>query len=445
MDKLEKIQEALHEINFDKDDGILCPEPVRCGEVTAKEYCFEKLKKGSKKREHDFKAEFKPYCTECDKLTGYVLQDDKDGIFTNITHGAHTLDFLDAHNISHNVVHEWSKKPVLFVMENPGSYESENYGSPNLPPEKGTRYPCKWWDWVNGQDSRNNEDFKYPNWFMQKEYGWMTYSVINTFQIANAYITNMVKCGACNGNGKFVTTDKYNSEIIEKCLSKHLKREISALRGGDNNQLVTVFAFGQNAYGTLKANMKILGECRIYQLPHPANHLANDYRKYVLFGKILRGLLQTDFYDHVTMPDFCDILKRDEEQNKPFELNIDLLRKCLKEYKLDGIELKKSAKYEDGKITYQVCFDKSSVLRVIFRHSDKTQSEYTISWACYYPESGKMYLYRGKDKNAKSSNLFVENGHEDYIVFRSLRKFAEDFSKKHPVHEIVGSTKLCSE
>ena len=56
-----------------------------------------------------------------------------------------------------------------------------------------------------------------------------------------------------------------------------------------------------------------------------------------------------------------------------------------------------------------------------------------------------MYLYRGKDKNAKSSNLFVENGHEDYIVFRSLRKFAEDFSKKHPVHEIVGSTKLCSE
>lgn len=445
MDKLDKIQKTLHKINFDANDGILCPEPVRCGEVTAEEYCFEKLIKGSKKREHVFNTEFKSYCTECNKLNGDVLQDDKGGVFTNITHGAHTLDFLDVHNIAHNVVHEWSKKPVLFVMENPGSYESENYGSPKLPPEKGTRYPCKWWYWINGQDSRNNEDFKYPNWFTQKEYGWMIYSMINTFQIANAYITNMVKCGACNGQSKFVTTDRYNSKIIKKCLSKHLAREISALRGDDNNQLVTVFAFGQNVYDTLKDNVEKLGKCKIYLLPHPANHLANDYRKYVLFGKLLRGLLQTNFYDNATMPCFCDILKGDEEQDKPFELNIDLLRKCLKEYKLDGKELKKLAKYEDGAITYQVCLDKSSVLQVIFRHSDKQQSDYTVSWACYYPESGEMYLYRGNDKKAKSSNLFVESGHEDYVVFRLLRKFVEDFSKKYPVAEIRVITTLSSE
>lgn len=209
--------------------------------------------------------------------------------------------------------------------------------------------------------------------------------------------------------------------------------------------IVTVFAFGQRVYDTLKAYEEKLGECKIYQLPHPANHLSNDYRKYVLFGKILHGLLQTDFYDKVTMPDFCDILKRDEKQNKPFDLNIDTLRGCLKEYKLDGIELKKLATYEDGKITYQVCLDKSSVLRVIFCHSDKTQSDYTISWACYYPESGDMYLYRGNDKNAKSSNLFVGNRHEDYIVFQSLRKFAEEFSKNNPVAEIRVITTLPSE
>ena len=445
MDKLDEIQKALHKINFDANDGILCPEPVRCGEVTAEEYCFEKLIQGNGKREHVFSAGFKPYCTECDKLTGDVLQDDKGGMFTNITHGAHTLDFLDAHNIAHNAVQKWSKKPVLFVMENPGSYESENYGSPKLPPEKGTRYPCKWWYWINGQDSRNNEDFKYPNWFTQKEYGWMIYSVINTFQIANAYITNMVKCGACNGKSKFVTTNKYNPEIIEKCLSKHLAREISALRGGDNNQLVTVFAFGQRVYDTLKDNAEKLGECKIYLLPHPANHLANDYRKYVLFGKILRGLLQTDFYDDVTMPDFCDILKRDEEQNKPFELNIDLLLKYLKDYKLDDIDLEKSAEYAQGKIAYRVRLDKSSVLQVIFKYSDTTQTDYTVSWASYYPETGAIWLYRGKNKKAKSANLFVENGHEDYIVFRSLRKFAEDFSKNYPVAEISVNGTLPSE
>ena len=50
MDKIEKIQKELHKINFDKNDGILSPEPVRCGEVTAEEYCFEKLIKGGEKR-----------------------------------------------------------------------------------------------------------------------------------------------------------------------------------------------------------------------------------------------------------------------------------------------------------------------------------------------------------------------------------------------------------
>ena len=445
MDKIEKIQKELHKINFDKNDGILSPEPVRCGEVTAEEYCFEKLIKGGEKREHVYKEEFKPYCTECDKSTECVLQDDKGGKFTNITHGAHTLDFLDAHNKAHDVVQKWSKKPVLFVMENPGSYQSENYGSPVSPPAKGTRYPCKWWYWINGQDSHNNDDFKYPKWFTQKEYGWMIYSVINTFQISNAYITNMVKCGACNGQSKFVTTDRYNPEIIEKCLSKHLTREISALRGDDHNQLVTVFAFGQNVYDTLKSNIEKLGKCKIYLLPHPANHLANDYRKYVLFGKILHGLLQSDFYDNVTMPDFYAIIKSDEEREENYELNIDYIRKCLKEYKLEDIELKKSAKYEDGIITYQVCLDKFSVLQVIFRYSDEKQLDYTVSWACYYPETGAICLYRGKDKKAKSSNLFVESGHDHYIVFRLLRKFAEDFSKKYPVSEISIVTKLSSE
>ena len=54
----------------------------------------------------------------------------------------------------------------------------------------------------------------------------------------------------------------------------------------------------------------------LYLLPHPANRLANDYRKYVLFGKILRALIQNDFYKNVTAkPNFEAILSADNDEN----------------------------------------------------------------------------------------------------------------------------------
>ena len=56
-------------------------------------------------------------------------------------------------------------------MENPGSYKNDS----DEPPTGGKKFPSKWWYWINGQDTSEytNEDFKYPNWFKQKEYGWM--------------------------------------------------------------------------------------------------------------------------------------------------------------------------------------------------------------------------------------------------------------------------------
>ena len=54
-----------------------------------------------------------------------------------------------------------------------------------------------------------------------------------------------------------------------------------------------------------------------------------------------------------------------------------------------------------------MCLDKSSILQVIFRYSSDEKKDYTVSWACYYPESGEIYLYKGKNKKAKSAQFFV--------------------------------------
>ena len=196
MENLVKIQKALHEINFAKDTGILFP---LTDQTTAENYQFTdlKLNEKTKKREHSFDLDSCPYCTKCDEISP-VLQDENDtklkSRFTNITHGTHTLDFLKAHK-DHEDISSWSTKPVMFVMENPGSYDSGIYNYDDTVKNNlladGKKWPSKWWYWINGQDTNNytNEDFKYPNWFQQKEYGWMIYSVINTSQIANAYVT----------------------------------------------------------------------------------------------------------------------------------------------------------------------------------------------------------------------------------------------------------------
>ncbi len=55
-------------------------------------------------------------CHHCDRYCTDEAQ------FTRISHGTHTFDFLDAHEIiGRDTVANWSQKPVLFVMENPSA------------------------------------------------------------------------------------------------------------------------------------------------------------------------------------------------------------------------------------------------------------------------------------------------------------------------------------
>lgn len=443
---IEEIRKKLHEINFGPK-GIVRPEKAQ---DKTEDYTFRSLIRPDRpdgykdwvKRCHKYPGG-QCYCTECNGISP-LTADGKDGNyqFTSITHGTHTLDFLDAHfpNGNRPGLSDWPQKPVLFVFENPGSVNSGNYGdgvnSPAELPTKEERLPCKWWYWINGQDdgAYKDEDFIYPKWFVQKEYGWMIYSVIRTFKMANAYVTNMVKCGI--GNLKeYLTTDKYNHKIVKQCIGTHLKHEINALRGENKEQIVTVFAFGQNVYDELEQCKDELGNCEIYILPHPANRLANDYRKYVLFGKILRGLLKTKFYEGVKLPDFYDILCQDNADKKGSSNSAVLTKRSLQDFLSKYLEGKsgftKSADYIAKTFAYQVSSNTYG-LQVIFRYSSDKKANYTVSWACYYPEIGEIYLYRGKNKAAKSAKVFVDCNHGTYEVYNQIVKFARYLKEQTP-------------
>lgn len=282
----ESIVKKLHQINFDKNKGILHMENFN----DDYRYSEDFLDRDGEILVH--KKECIGNCNSC-----------KDN-FSSVTHGTHTLDFLMAHGIE-KPEENWSDKPVVFVFENPASVQKDSFYIANDHPS----YPKKWY-WINNQSKENNDNFIYPNYFKSKEYGWMVYSAIRTFKIANAYVTNMVKCGKSNDKKRYLSTDEYNPSVIDNCIENILIEEIDAVRGGDSEQSVILFAFGNRVYDKLKEKENCLGKCRIYKLPHPALHyLPDEYRKFVLFGQIYSALLENNFYEkNADMPNITELL-----------------------------------------------------------------------------------------------------------------------------------------
>ncbi len=266
MKKLDEIVKELHEINFGAD-GTTRPSGGSA------EYDYDKW--NGKHRYDDGQY----YCTKCDSISPCSIKG-VDGCLANISHGTHTYDFIMAHNRDEkdrekkfSEAETWSKKPVLFVMENPGAMGGNDYKNCG----DGKKQAPESWYWLDSRYSEPDKDYIYPNFFRQGEYGKLVYSIINTFKIANGYLTNMVKCGMLDAKGKYVTTENYSKEIVNNCIDTHLKSEISALRGCDDAQKVIIFAFGKNTYGRLVEKFTDLDKYSIYLLPHPARRLANDY------------------------------------------------------------------------------------------------------------------------------------------------------------------------
>lgn len=292
---------ALHKVNFDRETGI-----IKHNNFLIDDFSFNKSYDGNKgKFEED---DIIGYCDECknfnkpdsNKLSEEEKTTKGNCKLCNISHGSHTFDFLEALNMKpeDELIKGWSEKPVLFLMENPSKdYKIYDYVNNDYDGKR----PAKQWYWIHNyyDEEYKRKITETDDFLVMSRYGEMVASLIYKFKLGNAYLTNIVKCGMSDtkyidGSEKieentFLGTYFYQTECIKKCVKKKLTSEISALCM--NRKELIVFAFGDDVYWYVKdyfqnceefKNLKIA--VRLYQLPHPAGRMKNEYRPYVLRG-----------------------------------------------------------------------------------------------------------------------------------------------------------------
>lgn len=223
------------------------------------------------------------YCTACEE-GGINNATDGSGLaLKNISHGAHSEDFISALERS-PAINIWHNQPVLFVFETP----STNYGNLYQTVQIGlyTKRPAQEWYWVHGAHPCRG----YPDSFAGGRYGDLVRSVILTFRLSNAYVTNLVKCGMNDPEGKrFVGIGAFPENCIRTCFKNFLSREIDVL------QPRVVFAFGSAVEQWL---IRLLPQgTPIQQIPHPAGRrrgFRDQYYEALYFWLIARALVRTE-------------------------------------------------------------------------------------------------------------------------------------------------------
>lgn len=298
-DKLCETVKELHEICFNQKDGVIRHSGYNEDFSYKNNYC------GSDRTTACFKQPdiITGYCDLCRNCAVPENAEENNKFkLSSISHGSHTFDFLEAFGITDIEKHidGWNADPVLFLMENP----SLDYGIYDyLPGDKNHigKRPAKEWYWIHC-DHNQYEQFKTNKYLRMSEYGDMVASLIVQFKLANAYLTNVVKCGMSDAEYKegaknnltesaFKNTWSYQPQCIKTCMEKVLLREVQALRQYHDD--LTVFAFGGRVFelaGEFFREYGFSDRVRLYKLPHPAGRMSNDYRRYVLKGIISEAM-----------------------------------------------------------------------------------------------------------------------------------------------------------
>lgn len=274
---------TLNELNFQKLIQYAVPEVTK--------YSFGDY------RENGYRhAAVQSYCTLCDEK-GINTCSDSQYKLCNISHGSHTKDFLSAGRIDDLL--NWNSAGVMFVMEGPskdyGIYETREIEKEGVCYKK---RPSKLWYWIH----QDMEITGYPNRFRGGEYGEFVASAIVTFRLANAYMTNLVKCGLNNPqDDTYKGIGWYHSECIKCCYENYLKEEISIV------QPKVIFTFGTKVYNFVSELTG--GSVKIVGLPHPAGQrrgFKNEYYNVLYFCMIAKWLLKTEvitqkFYEELML------------------------------------------------------------------------------------------------------------------------------------------------
>jgi hypothetical protein len=226
-------------------------------------------------------------CTRCEKC-GEPVDSAYVGFRLNyVSHGSHALDFCESMHIEPDDT--WSDTPVLLLFENPSIQYGNLYGKAVA--VGGGKRPAQKWYWLH--DGYNEGDtLDYPKYYRQGCYGDLVASLIKTFRLRNAYMTNFVKCAMNDADAKhYLGTTFYQEACISNCFNNVLLKEIEILTNHFQQELV-VFAFSQRVRDLVQCYFSTVDGLKysLCLMPHPASRLANEYRKYVIFGKVYKTL-----------------------------------------------------------------------------------------------------------------------------------------------------------
>jgi hypothetical protein len=244
-------------------------ELIQVAEGEGVEYSFNKY------RNNNFTHDIKGFCTSCEKKGCNVSTQSSEYKLSTISHGSHTIDFLEAMAEDKPDTSSWHEQSVMFVFETP-SNENDTYKS--LTYKDITKKPTKEWYWIHG----NKKYAEFPQYFEKgKHYGNLVLSMVNTFRLKNAYVTNLVKCGLNNEKGQFQGIESFSYKCVCNCFENFLQKEIDIV------QPDVVFAFSKNVKKWIK---KLAPNLPVYYLPHPAGRTKNKLRRMAYFWEVAQGL-----------------------------------------------------------------------------------------------------------------------------------------------------------
>ncbi|RMG40628.1 MAG: hypothetical protein D6732_03140 [Methanobacteriota archaeon] len=262
------MMKELRQLNFDKLISVGVPD------VSA--YTYDEYRRNG--------YEHRPitgYCLSCEKKGCNIAKDDNTFKLTNISHGSHSSDFFRSLATKQDTTN-WHQQPIMFVYETPsldyGIYQELAYNNYK-------KRPSKDWYWIHD----DQEAVSYPERFRGGEYGGFVLSAIQTFKLANVYMTNLVKCGLNNDEGKFKGLGSFRDETIKNCYKEFLKEEIEILKPK------VIFAFGSAVEDWVKWFVK--DTYYVQQLPHPAGRrrgFRDEHYKAIYFWGIVRALHKAD-------------------------------------------------------------------------------------------------------------------------------------------------------
>lgn len=206
-----------------------------------------------------------------------------------VSHGIHSYDLLNIYNEynkTNKIYDNFHKDGVMFILENPSNNHLTCYKK-----RINNKQVAKGWWWLDNGEAEIIEHF--PNGFAnQKSYGKLFNSVVNTFKLENAYMTNFVKCGK-QKNTNFIRVKDYSSKEKNTCFENYLLKEIEIL------QPKVIFSLGKDVFDLLNKRKEKIENAIDYQplfikLPHPNSRDANENRKVLLYCNILKGLINSN-------------------------------------------------------------------------------------------------------------------------------------------------------